>query len=233
MKNLVASMLFFIGLIANVVNAEEVSIPEFAAVFQLETSDAASVAGALTKFAQSDCRKNMPTSIRIMAESFNGDEDISHSVIWSFPDADAVQTSFAAFASCREWADAWAVLSQQADYKSNQLFKTLLAGGDYTQDGAYTIWQMSISDEAAYVAAYEKLMASQIKEGILNGGYGLWRVQGGANSNFTHMAFAGAKDMATLLSNTNPSRAFLDFQKKVAGIRKIHRQNIVTVVTDL
>jgi hypothetical protein len=76
MKNLVASMLFFIGLIANVVNAEEVSIPEFAAVFQLETSDGASVAGALTKFAQSDCRKNMPTSIRIMAESFNGDLDI-------------------------------------------------------------------------------------------------------------------------------------------------------------
>ena len=233
MKKLLPSILFFTGLMTYVANAEEVSIPEFSAIFQLETSDDASVVGALTNFAQSDCRKNMPTSIRIMAESFNGDEDISHSVIWSFPDADAVATSFAAFASCREWADAWAVLSQQADYKSNQLFKTLLAGGDYTQDGAYTIWQMSISDEAAYVAAYEKLMVSQIKEGILNGGYGLWRVQGGANSDFTHMAFAGAKDMATLLSNTNPSKAFLDFQKTVAGIRKVHRQNINKVVADL
>ena len=150
----------------------------------------------------------------------------------SFPD-DAVATSFAAFASCREWADAWAVLSQQADYKSNQLFKTLVAGGDYTQDGAYTVWQMNISDEAAYVSAYKKLMAAQIKEGLLSGGYGLWRVQGGANSNVTHIAFAGAKDISALLSNTNPSKAFLAFLEEVAGIRKVHRQNINTVVADL
>ena len=122
MKKLLTSILFF-GLMTNVVNAEEVSIPQFSAIFQLETSDEASVAAALTNFAQSDCRKSMPTSIRIMAESFNGDEDITHSVIWSFPDADAVATSFATFASCRAWADTWAVLSQQADYKSNQLFK--------------------------------------------------------------------------------------------------------------
>ena len=232
MKKLITSILIF-GLMTNAVNAEEVSIPQFSAIFQLETSDEASVAAALTNFAQSDCRKSMPTSIRIMAESFNGDEDITHSVIWSFPDADAVATSFATFASCRAWADTWAVLSQQADYKSNQLFKTLVAGGDYTQDGAYNVWQMSISDEATYVAAYEKLMAAQIKEGRLNGGYGLWRVQGGANSEFTHIAFAGAKDLSALLSNTNPSKAFLDFQKKVAGIRKVHRQNINTVLADL
>lgn len=233
MKKLLSSTLFFIGLMTNVANAEEISIAQFAAIFQLETSDDASVVGALTNFAQSDCRKNMPTSIRIMSESFNGDEDISHSVIWSFPDADAVATSFAAFASCREWADAWAVLSQQADYKSNQLFKTLVAGGDYTQDGAYTVWQMNISDEAAYVSAYKKLMAAQIKEGLLSGGYGLWRVQGGANSNVTHIAFAGAKDISALLSNTNPSKAFLAFREEVASIREVHRQNINTVVADL
>lgn len=96
-----------------------------------------------------------------------------------------------------------------------------------------TVWQMNISDEAAYVSAYRKLMAAQIKEGLLNGAYGLWRVQGGANSDFTHMAFAGAKDISALLSNTNPSKAFLAFQEEVAGIRKVHRQNINTVVADL
>ena len=208
MKKLLTSILFFIGLVTNAVNAEEVSVPQFSAIFQLETSDEASVAAALTNFAQSDCRKSMPTSIRIMAESFNGDEDITHSVIWSFPDADAVATSFATFASCRAWADAWAVLSQQADYKSNQLFKTLVAGGDYTQDGAYNVWQMSISDEATYVAAYEKLMAAQIKEGLLTGGYGLWRVQGGANSDVTHIAFAGAEDLLSLIHISEPTRPY-------------------------
>jgi hypothetical protein len=76
-------------------------------------------------------------------------------------------------------------------------------------------------------------MAAQIESGDLSGGYGLWRVQGGANSDVTHLAFAGAKDMAALLANTNPSKAFIAFQKKVASIRKVHRQNINTVVADL
>ena len=233
MKKLLVSLLFCTGLTTQAVNAAEVSIPEFSAIFQLETSDPASVAGALTQFSQTECRQNMPTTIRIMRENFNGNEDITHSVIWSFPDADAVAASFQAFDACREWADAWAVLSQQADYKSNQLFKTLVAGGDYSQDGAYIVWQMSIADEAAYVAAYKKLMAAQIESGDLSGGYGLWRVQGGANSDVTHLAFAGAKDMAALLANTNPSKAFIAFQKKVASIRKVHRQNINNVVADL
>jgi hypothetical protein len=61
MKKLLTSILFFTGLMTNAANAEEVSIPEFSAIFQLETSDDASVVGALTNFAQSDCRKNMPT----------------------------------------------------------------------------------------------------------------------------------------------------------------------------
>ena len=60
MKKLLSSTLFFIGLMTNVANAEEISIAQFAAIFQLETSDDASVVGALTNFAQSDCRKNMP-----------------------------------------------------------------------------------------------------------------------------------------------------------------------------
>ena len=52
------------------------------------------------------------------------------------------------------------------------------------------VWQLSIADEAAYVAAYKNLMASQESNGIVSGAYGLWRVQGGANSEVTHIAFA-------------------------------------------
>ena len=78
MKNLMIYLLLGIGLSGITVQAEEASVPEFAAIFQLSTSDQASVAAAFTKFAASDCRKGMPTGIRIMRETFNGTEDISH-----------------------------------------------------------------------------------------------------------------------------------------------------------
>lgn len=232
MKNLMISLLLGIGLIGSTAQAEEISVPEFAAIFQLSTSDQASVAAAFTRFAASDCRKSMPTAIRIMRETFNGTEDISHSVIWNFVDTQALTQTFASF-QCREWADVAAVLSQQAEFKSQQLVRTLATGGDYTKDTAYIVWQMAISDEAAYVDAYNDLMESQAKNGLITGAYGLWRVQGGANDEVTHIAFAGADSLATLLSNSNPSKAFVAFQRKVAGIRTVHRQNINAVLADL
>ena len=211
----------------------ETNIPEFAAVFQLTTTDEASVAAAFANFAQSECRKNMPTAIRIMRESFNGNEDVTHSIIWNFADAAAMTEAFASLAQCRDWANVSAVLSRQADFKSQQLMRTLVAGGDYTKDSSYAVWQMSISDEAAYVKAYETLMEAQVKNGSVNGAYGLWRVQGGADSNVTHLAFAGAENLEALLANANPSKAFVAFQRKVAGIRTVYRQNINTVLADL
>ena len=124
-------------------------------------------------------------------------------------------------------------LTENADFKSQQLVRTLIAGGDYTKDTAYVVWQLNIADEAAYVSAYEKLMEAQIEGNYVNGAYGLWRVQGGANSDVTHIAFAGAENMETLLSGSDPSKAFIAFQKKVADIRKVHRMNINAVLADL
>jgi|TARA_B100002049_G_C15935072_1_gene313855 hypothetical protein len=76
-------------------------------------------------------------------------------------------------------------------------------------------------------------MDAQIEGGFVNGAYGLWRVQGGANSDVTHIAFAGAADLETLLTGSNPSKAYVAFQKQVAGIRKLHRVNINAVLADL
>ena len=233
MKRLLVALMACVGLSAGFVNAEETNIPEFAAVFQITTADEASVAAAFTTFAASDCRKGMPTAMRIMRETWNGDEEVTHSVIWNFADAKAMTQSFGAISQCRAWANASAALSERADMKSQQLMRTLAAGGDYTQDTSYAVWQMAISDEAAYVAAYKKMMDEQVKNGQVNGAWGLWRVQGGANADRTHLAFSGAANMEALLANGNPSKAYITFQKKVAGIRTIHRVNINSVLADL
>ena len=68
---------------------------------------------------------------------------------------------------------------------------------------------------------------------MIDDAYGLWRVQGGANSEGTHIAFAGASDIETLLANSNLSEAFIAFQQEVAAIRRVHRRNINAVLADL
>ena len=233
MKKIILCFLAFTGLNANVAIAEETSVPEFATIFQLSTTDQASVAAAFTQFAQSDCRKNLPTNIRIMNESFNGTDETTHSVIWNFADAAGMTSTFAGLRECRAWADTFNALSSNVEWQSQQLLRTLATGGDYTKDTAYIVWQTNVSDEAAYVKAYKKLMAAQTKNGLVNGAWGLWRVQGGATSDVTHIAFAGAANLETLLANSNPSKAFLTFQKEVAGLRTVHTQNINTVLADL
>ena len=76
-------------------------------------------------------------------------------------------------------------------------------------------------------------MDKQIADGLVNGAYGLIRLQGGADTEITHYAYAGAPDLATMMSNANPSQAFLTFQKNVASIRTVQRQNVNTVIADL
>ena len=99
-------------------------------------------------------------------------------MIWNFADAKAMTASFTAISQCRAWANTSAALAQRGEVKSQQLMRTLAAGGDYTKDGAYIVWQMAM---AAYLAAYKKLMAAQAENGQVSGAWGLWRVQGGAS----------------------------------------------------
>ena len=187
----------------------------------------------MSAFAQSECRKSMPTAIRVMAESWNGTEAPTHSVIFNFTDAKSITETFGKMQQCRAAGNLMAVLKEHTQPVSQLLLRTLHTGGDYTKDTTYVVWQTNVTDEATYVAAYKKLMEAQEKAGLVKGAYGLWRIQGGADSNVTHMAFSGAKDLETLLENGTPSKAFAEFQKKVGGIRTVYRTNVNFVVADL
>jgi hypothetical protein len=233
MRNILVSLLLILGLTANFATAEEATVPEFATLFQFSTDEEASVVAAFGAFAQSECRKTLPAAIRVMGEFWNGNEEATHTVIFNFADAEAITKTFGMMSQCRAAADLGAAVNANTTPLAQMLTSTVAAGGDYTKDTVYRIWQMNVSDEAAYLNAYEKLMAAQAKAGVLTGAYGVTRIQGGADENVTHIAYAGAADLNALLANSNPSKAFLAFQKKVAGIRTVYRSNISSVLADL
>jgi hypothetical protein len=229
------SLLLIVGLQTTPAYSQESTVSAFSAVFYFSTAEQASVVAAMSTFAQSECRKSMPAEIRVMSENWNGNETPTHSVIFSFIDAKSMTETFGKMQQCRAAGDLLAVLKEHTQPVSQLLTSTLHAGGDYTKDTAYVVFQLRVTDEATYAAAWKKLMDAQVKSGSVNGSYGLWRVQGGADSNVTHIAYVGAKDLETLLANLDrtPSKARAENLKTVAGIRTMYRRNIISVVADL
>ena len=227
------TLVLIVGLQTTSAYSQESTVPAFATIFQFSTAEQASVVAAMSTFAQSECRKSMPTAIRVMSETWNGNEAPTHSVIFNFIDAKSMTETFGKMRQCRAAGDLLAVLKEHTQPVSQLLLRTLYAGGDSTEDTAYVVWQMSVTDEATYGAAWKKALDAQVKSGLVTGAYGLWRVQGGADSNVTHIAYAGAKDLETLLANGTPSKAMAEFQKTVAGIRTVYRMNINSVLADL
>ena len=232
-KIIALTLVLIVGLQTTSAYSQESTVPAFATIFQFSTAEQASVVAAMSTFAQSECRKSMPTAIRVMSETWNGNEAPTHSVIFNFIDAKSITETFGKMRQCRAAGDLLAVLKEHTQPVSQLLLRTLYAGGDSTKDTAYVVWQMSVTDEATYGAAWKKALDAQVKSGLVTGAYGLWRVQGGADSNVTHIAYAGAKDLETLLANGTPSKAMAEFQKTVAGIRTVYRMNINSVLADL
>ena len=232
-KIIALTLVLIVGLQTTSAYSQESTVPAFATIFQFSTAEQASVVAAMSTFAQSECRKSMPTAIRVMSETWNGNEAPTHSVIFNFIDAKSMTETFGKMRQCRAAGDLLAVLKEHTQPVSQLLLRTLYAGGDSTKDTAYVVWQMSVTDEATYGAAWKKALDAQVKSGLVTGAYGLWRVQGGADSNVTHIAYAGAKDLETLLANGTPSKAMAEFQKTVAGISTVYRMNINSVVADL
>ena len=142
-------------------------------------------------------------------------------------------STFQAFAQCAPWQELMAFSGQNSTPHSQYVVRPVVVGGDTTKDGAYTVWQMRVEDEATYAKAFEELMQEQVKNSDVAGAYGLWRVVGGSDQEVTHISFAGAPNIAELLSGSmQPTKAVQKFYSEVGELRSVTRQVMNTVVGD-
>ena len=139
MKKILSSLLVIVGLQAMSAYSKEATVPAFVTIFQFSTAEQASVVAAISTFAQSECRKTMPTAIRVMAENWNGTEAPTHSVIFNFIDAKSITETFGKMQQCRAAGNFMAVLKEHTQSASPRLLRTLHTGGDYTKDTTYVV----------------------------------------------------------------------------------------------
>ena len=76
-------------------------------------------------------------------------------------------------------------------------------------------------------------MKAQIEAGLVNGGWGLMRIGGGAESEITHIAYSEPQDLTALLQIRNPSPAFAAFRKTMAEVRSVMRLAVNFLIIDL
>ena len=200
----------------------------FSVFIGFSTDNPSAMVGAWDTFMASKCGQSLPGQVSIMNEFFNGDHPSTHTIILSYPNQQAWAQGMVNN-RCLEWSQLMRSVSTLGEPEWQNLGMSVLAGGDLSKDGAYTIYQMNVSDEAKYSSAFEDLMKGLIKSGQKITSYGLVRTVGGAQIDVgTHFAYVGAANGLDQLDNAanTDEKVLQRFRSKVTGIRTVNRTNI-------
>jgi hypothetical protein len=192
--------------------------------YGFSTSNPAAVVESLQKFMASDCGKEMPASVTLFEPHFNADNEASHILTFNYQNGkgmDAVRQTFQTCAAAQQFlADGVGVINQEYQALSTPIY----AGGNAPEANVYMLWQMKVTDEAKYAAAYKKMMEAQTEDGLASGSYGVNRIMAGGVDGMTHFAYIFGSSMAEMteaLSVSQASDNFKRFVREVESIREI------------
>ena len=220
-------MILALGLLGLQATADDHARP-FSVFIGFSTDNPAAVVGAWDTFMASDCGKSHPGQISIMNEFFNGEYPATHTIVIGYPNQQAWAQGIANN-RCLEWSELMRAVSSVTEPVFQSLGMGVLAGGDLTKDGAYTIVQMDLMDEAKYAAAFEDWMKAQIEAGQKITSYGIVRTVGGSQGNLgTHFAYVGSANGLEQLDNaaTSDQKLMQKFRSKVSEIRTVKSVSI-------
>tara|TARA_B110000037_G_scaffold55763_1_gene68185 strand:+ start:56 stop:775 length:720 start_codon:yes stop_codon:yes gene_type:complete len=205
---------------------------EMHAFYFLNVTNPAVVVGAMDKFAASDCGKQLPADVGLMNERINGSAASTHFIIVSYEKMADFRKADALMQSCPEGATMLQEIGSGSDPVTQFAVIPAIEVGDWGKDSVFMKYDMSVSDEAAYGAAWTELMDANVADGTVTSSYGLNRIFLG-NNDASHFVYIGATDFETLTANQatlTSSRAFTKFSRKVGKLRKVLNTSLIVPV---
>lgn len=202
------------------------------AFYFLNVTNPAVVVGAMDKFAASDCDKQLPADVGLMAEGINGSVASTHFIIVSYEKMADFTKAGALMQSCPEGATMFQEIGSGSDPVSEFAVTPAIEVGDWGRDSVFMKYDMAVSDEAAYGAAWTELIDSSVADGTVTSSYGLNRIFLG-NNDVSHFVYIGASDFETLTANQatlTSSRAVAKFSRKVGKLRTVLNTSLVLPV---
>ena len=186
----------------------------------------------MDKFNASECGQKTPSTVALMAETFNGGEASTHTFVVTYEGSKVLDETLAILSTCPDYATFLTEMAEVSVPTEQNLVKAVYEQGDWTKDTVFAVFEMNIKNEEAYLTAYKTMTDKMVAQDQISGAYGVERVVAGTD--FSHFAFIGAADTASLMETLalldmkNPD--FKEFQTSVRRNRSIVRRGIVNPV---
>ena len=212
--------------------ADDHAMDTYYAYYGISTTNPPAVVAAMDKFNASECGQKTPSTVALMAETFNGGEASTHTFVVTYEGSKVLDETLAILSTCPDYATFLTEMAEVSVPTEQNLVKAVYEQGDWTKDTVFAVFEMNIKNEEAYLTAYKKMTDAMVEQGQLTSSYGLERVVAGTD--FSHFAFIGGTNVASLMETLalldmkNPD--FAKFQNAVRRNRSIVRRGIVNPV---
>lgn len=192
----------------------------------------ASFVAALDRYKDTDCGRQMPADIGLMAETINGSASSTHFVITSYETVADLSMTQALTQTCSDFAALVQEIRDVATPVTEYAIIPAIEFGDWTKDSVFMKFDLKISDEELFAASWSEMMDENVQSGVVSNSYGLNRILLG-NSEASHFVYIGAQDFESLVeldAAVRGSNAFEDYQSEVGSVRNLLNTSLITPV---
>ena len=169
------------------------------------------------RFNASECGQKTPSTVALMAETFNGGEASTHTFVVTYEGSKVLDETLAILSTCPDYATFLTEMAEVSVPTEQNLVKAVYEQGDWTKDTVFAVFEMNIKNEEAYLTAYKTMTDKMVAKDQISGAYGVERVVAGTD--FSHFAFIGGSDMANLMATMDllnmDNADFAEFQNSV------------------
>lgn len=216
MKKLILSIFLFSTITINA---------QYCIFFDFEAKEPEMVVSSLKGMMETGWGKNIQGTKSLFAYQFNGTNKATHSVQFCFPDEKAFSNFYNSWAMSIDAQLFGEKLGNFTEDVSQTLNTPVWYKNDWANDNAFMLYQMEVSDPAAYLKEFKKFTQKISKKlGFEKNSYGLGYPIIGKTADFTHFVWVGSPDVESALTRTKQMFAdplFAEFSKNVSGIRKV------------
>ena len=216
MKNKITLLLFILNL--------SVASAQYVAFFKFKTNQPAAIVSTMSDMIETDWGKNLPAKVNLFGLYFGGTDKATHAVTFDFMNENDLQKFMSSWASSKI-AQMYSEKFDNISEPISQYIATPVAyEGDWTPDRVFMMWNMDVSNPAAYVKAFSAFSKKIKKKYTEVGSNGIGQPIVGQTDEYSHFVWAGFPDIATALGTTKKMYSdpmFGEYAQKVAGIRKL------------
>ena len=203
--------------------------------FEFRATNPSAVAGSMRSFMATESGQNRLVSVSLVQNVSNGTNMATHQINVLYPSPETMETNNARNAASADWARYMRTMRESIEPVGENLFTIEMA--KLNEDLANTpgtvgmLTTFKVTDSAAFMKAFEKLMESETATNWPGDIY-FGRVIGAGENEATHWVNALSKDMATLLNANTAMMGTKDmatYSRAVADAREVVSQSIQRV----